>query len=44
MEIVAHRINLISVLLEIPFKYGCEIDIRSRNSKFIGFKHKRGRD
>ena len=35
MEIVAHRINLISVLLEIPFKYGCEIDIRSRNSKLI---------
>ena len=35
MDIVAHRINLISELLELPVKYGCEIDIRSRNSKLI---------
>ena len=35
MEIVAHRINLINELLEVPFKYGCEIDIRSQDSKLI---------
>ena len=35
MEIVAHRINLISELLELPVKYGCEIDIRSQDSKLI---------
>ena len=35
MDIIAHRINLISELLELPVKYGCEIDIRSRNSKLI---------
>ena len=28
MEIIAHRINLISELKNIPVKYGCEIDIR----------------
>ena len=35
MEIVAHRINLINELLEVPMKYGCEIDIRSQDSKLI---------
>ena len=35
MEIVAHRINLINELLEVPVKYGCEIDIRSQDSKLI---------
>lgn len=35
MEIVAHRINLINELLEVPAKYGCEIDIRSQDSKLI---------
>ncbi len=35
MEIVAHRINLITELLDVPLKYGCEIDIRSENSKLI---------
>ena len=35
MEIVAHRINLIHELLEVPVKYGCEIDIRSQDSKLI---------
>lgn len=35
MEIVAHRINLIKELLEVPLKYGCEIDIRSQDSKLI---------
>lgn len=35
MEIVVHRINLINELLEVPIKYGCEIDIRSQNSKLI---------
>jgi hypothetical protein len=35
MEIVLHRINLINELLEVPIKYGCEIDIRSHGSKLI---------
>lgn len=35
MEIVVHRINLISELLKVPKKYGCEIDIRSQDSKLI---------
>jgi hypothetical protein len=35
MEIVTHRINLINELLEVPVKYGCEIDIRSQDSKLI---------
>jgi hypothetical protein len=35
MEIVAHRINLINELLKVPVKYGCEIDIRSQDSKLI---------
>jgi len=35
MEIVAHRINLINELLEVPVKYGCEIDIRSKDSKLV---------
>ena len=35
MEIVAHRINLINELLEVPVKYGCEIDIRTQESKLI---------
>ena len=35
MEIVAHRINSINELLKVPKKYGCEIDIRSHNSKLI---------
>ena len=35
MEIVAHRINLINELLKVPMKYGCEIDIRSQDSKLI---------
>ena len=35
MKIVAHRINLINQLLEVPKKYGCEIDIRSQASKLI---------
>jgi hypothetical protein len=35
MEIVVHRINLIKELLEVPVKYGCEIDIRSQDSKLI---------
>ena len=35
MEIVAHRINSINDLLEVPIKYGCEIDIRSLDSKLI---------
>ena len=35
MEIVAHRINLINKLLEVPMKYGCEIDIRTQDSKLI---------
>ena len=35
MEIVAHRINLINELLQVPVKYGCEIDIRSQHSKLI---------
>ena len=35
MEIVVHRINLISELSGVPKKYGCEIDIRSQDSKLI---------
>ena len=35
MEIIAHRINLISELNNIPVKYGCEIDIRSQGSQLI---------
>lgn len=35
MEIVAHRINLINELSKVPMKYGCEIDIRSQDSKLI---------
>jgi hypothetical protein len=35
MEIVIHRINNLSDLNNIPKKYGCEIDIRSRGSKLI---------
>ena len=35
MEIVAHRINLINKLSKVPMKYGCEIDIRSQDSKLI---------
>lgn len=35
MEIVAHRINLIKQLIELPKKYGCEIDIRSQGSTLI---------
>ena len=35
MEIIAHRINLISELKNIPVKYGCEIDIRSQGSQLI---------
>ena len=35
MEIVAHRINLINELLVVPMKYGCEVDIRSQDSKLI---------
>ena len=35
MEIVAHRINLLKELLKVPVKYGCEIDIRSQDSKLI---------
>jgi hypothetical protein len=35
MEIVAHRINLINELFEVPVKYGSEIDIGSQNSKLI---------
>jgi hypothetical protein len=35
MKIIAHRINLINELLEVPMKYGCEIDIRSHDSKLI---------
>lgn len=35
MEIIAHRINLILNLKQLPSKYGCEIDIRSRGSKLI---------
>jgi hypothetical protein len=35
MEIIAHRINLINELSKVPMKYGCEIDIRSQDSKLI---------
>ena len=35
MDIIAHRINLISELLELPVRYGCEIDIRTQDSKLI---------
>ena len=35
MEIVAHRINLINELSEVPMKFGCEIDIRSQDSNLI---------
>jgi len=35
MKIVAHRINLITQLAKIPYKYGCEIDIRSHGSQLI---------
>lgn len=35
MEIIAHRINLISKLKNIPVKYGCEIDIRTQGSQLI---------
>jgi hypothetical protein len=35
MQIVAHRINSLKNLLEIPNKFGCEIDIRSYGSKLI---------
>ena len=35
MEIIAHRINLLSDLKNIPIKYGCEIDIRSKGSELI---------
>ena len=35
MDIVAHRINLINELSKVPMKYGCEIDIRSQDSKLI---------
>ena len=35
MEIVVHRINFINKLLEVPVKYGCEIDIRTQDSKLI---------
>jgi len=35
MEIVIHRVNKIQNLIEIPKKYGCEIDIRAQGSKLI---------
>jgi hypothetical protein len=35
MEIVIHRVNKVQNLLEIPKKYGCEIDIRAQGSKLI---------
>ena len=35
MKIVAHRINTIQQLKELPVKYGCEIDIRARGSDLI---------
>jgi hypothetical protein len=35
MEIIAHRINLVKELVELPQQYGCEIDIRSQGSKLI---------
>lgn len=35
MEIVAHRINLINKLSQVPKKFGCEIDIRAYNSHLI---------
>ena len=35
MEIVVHRTNLINELLHVPLKQGCEIDIRSQDSKLI---------
>jgi hypothetical protein len=35
MEIVAHRINLINELSQVPKKFGCEIDIRAHNSNLI---------
>jgi len=35
MEIIAHRINLISQLKETPLNYGVEIDLRTEGSKII---------
>ena len=35
MQIVIHRVNKIENLIEIPKKYGCEIDIRAQGSKLI---------
>mgnify|MGYP001216997458 FL=1 len=34
-EFIIHRINEVSKLKSIPFKFGCEIDIRSYGSKLI---------
>ena len=35
MIIIAHRINTISALKNLSFKYGVEVDIRSRGKKII---------
>ena len=35
MKIVAHRINSLEHLKLVPTKFGCEIDIRSQDSKLI---------
>ena len=35
MEIIAHRINNITKLKDLPKKYGAEIDLRSFKSKII---------
>ncbi len=35
MEIVLHRINTVAALANIPSKYGCEIDIRTKGSELI---------
>ena len=35
MEIIAHRINKISKLKNLPKKFGTEIDLRSFGSKIV---------
>ena len=35
MEIIAHRINKISKLKNLPKKFGAEIDLRSHGSKIV---------
>ena len=35
MEFIIHRVNLIEELRKTPQEYGCEIDIRTKDTKFF---------